>query len=80
VVRHAGTPDKHVWRFSSFSHYLAKSAYDLLFSGSTSLGAMREFGRPGLWPSAASSYGWSCIIGVGQWTVWPKGGLPHPVC
>jgi hypothetical protein len=35
-LQQEGTPDKHLWRFSSTGTYTAKSAYDALFQGATS--------------------------------------------
>lgn len=37
VALQPGVPDKHLWRFSSNGLYSAKSAYELMFSVSTSL-------------------------------------------
>lgn len=37
VALQPGVPDKHLWRLSSNGLYSAKSAYELMFSVSTSL-------------------------------------------
>jgi hypothetical protein len=37
-----GVPDKHIWKFSPTGQYSAKSAYDMLFLGSTSFGAFER--------------------------------------
>ena len=46
-LQQEGTPDKHLWRFSSTGIYTAKSAYDALFQGAIVLHLMSLYGNPG---------------------------------
>jgi hypothetical protein len=77
VVLHAGVPDKHVWRFSSSCQYSVKSAYELLFSGSTSFGAYERIWKT--WVPAKCGFLW-LVMHNRCWTAdrLAKRGLPHP--
>jgi hypothetical protein len=76
-----GVPNKHIWRFSSSGQYSSKSAYDMLFLGSTSFGAFERVWKS--WaPSKCSFFLWLAMHNRG-WTAdrLAKRGLPHPsVC
>jgi hypothetical protein len=76
-----GVPDKHIWRFSPTGQYSSKSAYDMLFLGSTSFGAFERVWES--WaPSKCSFFLW-LVMHNRCWIAdrLAKRGLPHPsVC
>jgi hypothetical protein len=76
-----GVPDKHIWKFSPTGQYSSKSAYDMLFLGSTSLGAYERIWES--WaPSKCSFFLW-LVMHNRCWTAdrLARRGLPHPsVC
>jgi hypothetical protein len=70
--------DKHIWRFSPTDQYSSKSAYDMLFLGSTSFGAFERVWES--WaPSKCSFFLW-LVMHNRCWTAGrlAKRGLPHP--
>jgi hypothetical protein len=76
-----GVPDKHIWKFSPIGQYSSKSAYDMLFLGSTSFGAYERVWES--WaPSKCSFFLW-LVMHNRCWTAdrLARRGLPHPsVC
>jgi hypothetical protein len=76
-----GVPDKHIWKFSPTGQYSSKSAYDMLFIGSTSFGAFERVWES--WaPSKCSFFIW-LVMHNRCWTAdrLARRGLPHPsVC
>ena len=73
-----GVPDRHYWRFSSSGIYTAKSAYEMLFHGSTSFEASDRIWRS--WaPPKCSFFLWLALHDR-CWTAdrLARRNLPHP--
>jgi hypothetical protein len=68
VALQLGAPNKHYWRFSSNGLYSAKSAYELMLCGSTSLAGFERMWCTWRRLSVISSSGWSYITSVGRLT------------
>ena len=74
----SGVPGKHYWRFSSNGIYSAKSAYEIMFCGSTSMAGFERVWST--WAPPKCQFFLWLVLHNKCWTAdrLAKRGLPHP--